>query len=84
LPTGATAITKTGSEDRKKEKMKNVQIINNYCILDYEGRGYDALRREVKAHDAVSKSSWYSLSDRAYNEYKRWKNSKHAKPNFGN
>lgn len=52
-----------------------VQMINdNYDIIhDLTVREkYPILFSEVCEHDRISTSSWYSLSDEAYEEYQRW------------
>lgn len=52
-----------------------VQMINdNYDIIhDLTVREkYPTLFREVREHNRISTSSWYSLSDKAYEEYQVW------------
>jgi hypothetical protein len=48
--------------------MHNVQIIDNYTIKSYKPE-YPKFYEEVLAHDKISSSSWYELSDEAYEEY---------------
>jgi SET domain-containing protein len=50
-----------------------VQIIHNYAIHYYAEKHYPNLYKEVMAHDKTNNSSWYSLSDAAYEEWKRYK-----------
>lgn len=51
-----------------------VQMINDYDIIhDLTVREkYPTLFREVCEHNRISASSWYSLSDKAYEEYQVW------------
>ena len=48
----------------------SIQIIPNDDIHDYAKKRYPNLYKEVLDHDKISKSSWYELSEVAYNEYK--------------
>ena len=48
----------------------SIQIIPNDDIHDYAKDHYPNLYKEVLAHDKVTSSSWYELSEAAYNEYK--------------
>lgn len=48
---------------------------NYYIIHDLTVREkYPILFKEVCEHDRISTSSWYSLSDEAYEEYQKWCN----------
>lgn len=50
--------------------MQSVQIIDNDCIRDYAENKYPNLYTEVMKHDRVSNSSWYDLTEKAFEEYK--------------
>jgi hypothetical protein len=56
--------------------MPSVQIIDNHSIKNRSSlnckKRYPALYREVLEQDRVSTSSWYTLSDKAYSEYRRY------------
>jgi hypothetical protein len=57
--------------------MPHVQIIDNYSItnkpcFNCKGR-YPSLYHEVFAHDKVTSSSWYDLTEDAYAEYQQWR-----------
>lgn len=52
--------------------MNSVQMVNdNYDIIHNPKvkEKYSLLYKEVISHDKVSMSSWYDLSDKAYEEY---------------
>lgn len=52
-----------------------VQMINdNYRIIHSEvaKQRYPKLYDEVVEHDRLVSSSWYDLSDEAYEEYNQW------------
>lgn len=53
-------------------------ITDNHDILHNEHvhKKYPALYQEVKAHDLDSRSSWYRLSDDAYQEWLAYKEDK--------
>lgn len=60
---------------KMKAEITRVQMINdNYNIIhDLTVRErYPNLFKEVCEHDRISTSSWYSLSDKAYEEYQEW------------
>lgn len=60
-----------------KKHFNRVQMINDnyYIIHDLTVREkYPILFKEVCEHDRISTSSWYSLSDEAYEEYQKWCN----------
>lgn len=46
----------------------NYDIINDLTVKEK----YPTLFREVREHDRITTSSWYSLSDKAYEEYQGW------------
>ena len=53
-------------------------VFDNYNILHNEEirKRYPNLYQEVYNHDKITMSSWYDLSDSAYDEYKKWCNDK--------
>jgi hypothetical protein len=55
-----------------KIKKHEVQIINNYDIFHNAKMKFPSLWKEVTDHDKYSNSSWYSLSEEAYEEWERW------------
>ena len=61
--------------------MNKVQIIDNmYLRPKKDGRFFPTLTAEVVAHDMISNSSWYELSDEAFEEWQlcceMWKSEK--------
>lgn len=46
----------------------NYDIIHDLTVRER----YPILFKEVCEHDRISTSSWYSLSDEAYEEYQKW------------
>jgi hypothetical protein len=47
---------------------ENYDVINDLTVR----AKYPVLFNEVCEHDKVSTSSWYSLSDKAYEKYQQW------------
>jgi len=60
-----------------------VQIIDNDSIHNLAKKRYPNLYAEVMQQDKVSKSSWYDLSDLAFEEFKRFKRSMKKKGIWG-
>jgi len=60
-----------------------VQIIDNDSIHKLAYKRYPNLYTEVVHQDGVSKSSWYYLSDTAYEEFKKFKRSMTRKGIWG-
>lgn len=59
--------------------MNHVQMVNdNYDVIRNQKvkEKYPTLYKEVIEHDRVSTSSWYELSDNAYEEYQKYINDK--------
>ena len=58
----------------EKMEIKNhkVQIIDNYDIHENCEKKFPHLWEEVTAKDKYSISSWYTLSDEAFEEWERW------------
>lgn len=59
--------------------MNHVQMVNdNYDVIHNQKvkEKYPTLYKEVVEHDRVSTSSWYELSDKAYEEYQEYINDK--------
>lgn len=57
--------------------MNHVQMVNdNYDVIHNQKvkEKYPTLYKEVIAHDKISTSSWYDLSDTAYLEYQQYLN----------
>ena len=55
--------------------MNSVQMVNdNYDIIHNPQvkEKYPSLHKEVINHDKVTMSSWYDLSDKAYEEYRQY------------
>ena len=55
--------------------MNSVQMVNdNYDIIHNPKvkEKYSLLYKEVSDHDKISMSSWYDLSDKAYEEYRQY------------
>jgi hypothetical protein len=52
---------------------KHVQIIRNDLIIRHAEKRYPHLYSEVYAYDKISSSSWYSLTQEAYEEYKKFR-----------
>jgi len=54
----------------KNEIIYSIQIVPNDDIHNFAEKRYPHLYKEVIAQDKVSNSSWYTLSEIAYKEYK--------------
>jgi len=54
----------------KNEEKHSVQIIDNYYLRPQrDGKYFPTLAKEVLEQDKYSSSSWYELSDEAFNEW---------------
>jgi hypothetical protein len=56
----------------EKPEKHHAQIINNSAIVDTCEEKFPHLWKEVTERDQYSHSSWYELSDEAYEEWERW------------
>ena len=54
-------------------RMRHIQIIDNNAIHDRALPKYPNLHREVMAHDNVTKSSWYTLTEIAFKEFEQFR-----------
>jgi hypothetical protein len=52
---------------------KRVQITGYMPISEHAEERYPNLYKEIREHDRVSNSSWYSLSPEAFSEWKKFK-----------